>query len=77
MRLGRGSKNMSKKIREKLTKKKLKKENKKERKNILSLKAVEKLVLPNPFLLINNKAPKVLDAQVEYRIYSNKRPTSN
>ena len=31
-----------------------------------SLKAVEKLVLPNPFLLINNKAPKVLDAQVEY-----------
>ena len=32
----------------------------------VSQKAVEKLVLPNPFLLINNKAPKVLDAQVEY-----------
>ena len=31
-----------------------------------SLKAVEKLVLPNPFQLINNKAPKELDAQVEY-----------
>ena len=31
-----------------------------------SLKAVEKLVLPNPFQLINNKVPKVLDAQVEY-----------
>ena len=26
----------------------------------------EKLVLPNPFQLINKKAPKVLDAQVEY-----------
>ena len=53
------------------------KERKQERKKIRSLKAVEKLVLPNPFLLINNKAPKVFDAQVEYRIYSNKRPTSN
>ena len=53
------------------------KERKQERKKIRSLKAVEKLVLPNPFLLINNKAPKVLDAQVEYRIYSNKHPTSN
>ena len=31
-----------------------------------SLKAVEKLVLPNLFLLINDKAPKVLDAQVQY-----------
>ena len=30
------------------------------------LKAVEKLVLPNPFLLINKKALKVLDAKVEY-----------
>ena len=50
---------------------------KERKKKIRSLKAVEKLVLPNPFLLINNKAPKVLDAQVEYRIYSNKRPTSN
>ena len=59
-----------------MTKKKIK-ERKQERKKICSLKAVEKLVLLNPFLLINNKAPKVLDGQVEYRIYSNKRPTSN
>ena len=59
-----------------MTKKKQKKENKKEKK-FRCLKAVEKLVLPNPFLLINNKAPKVLDAQVKYRIYSNKRLTSN
>ena len=44
------------------------KERKQERKKwqFRRLKAVEKLVLPNPFLLINNKAPKVLDAQVEY-----------
>ena len=44
------------------------KERKQERKKwqFRSLKAVENLVLPNPFLLINNKAPKVLDAQVEY-----------
>ena len=43
------------------------KEGKQERKKMtVSRKAVEKLVLPNPFLLINNKAPKVLDAQVEY-----------
>ena len=47
------------------------------KKKIRSLKEVEKLVLPNPFLLINNKAPKLLDAQVEYSIYSNKRPSSN
>ena len=47
------------------------------KKTFRSLKAVEKLVLPSPFLLIHNKAPKVLDAQVEYRIHSNKRPTSN
>ena len=53
------------------------KERKQERKKNRSLKAVEKLVLPNLFLLINNKAPTVLDAPVEYRIYSNKRPTSN
>ena len=59
-----------------MTKKKIK-ERKQERKKNCSLKAVEKLVLLNPFLLINNKAPKVLDGQVEYRIYSNKRPTSN
>ena len=59
-----------------MTKKKQKKENKKEKK-FRCLKAVEKLVPPNPFLLINNKALKVLDAQAEYRIYSNKRPTSN
>ena len=48
-----------------MTKKKIK-ERKQERKKNCSLKAVEKLVLLNPFLLINNKAPKVLDAQVEY-----------
>ena len=75
MRLGRESKNKSKNTIEN-DKEKIK-ERKQERKKIRSLKAVEKLVLPNPFLLINNKAPKVLDAQVEYRIYSNKRPTSN
>ena len=39
---------------------------KKKKKKFRSLKAVEKLVLPNPFLLINNKAPKVRDAQVQY-----------
>ena len=47
------------------------------KKKFRSLKAVEKLVLPSPFLLIHNKAPKVLDAQVEYRIHSNKRLTWN
>ena len=31
-----------------------------------SLKAVENLALPNPFLLINNKATEVFDAQVEF-----------
>ena len=35
-------------------------------KQLKKFKAVEKLVLLIPFLLINNKAPKVLDAQVEY-----------
>ena len=49
---------------DRINKRKKKKEKKKEQ--FRSLKAVEKLVLPNPFLLINNKAPKVLDAQVEY-----------
>ena len=48
----------------------MRKENKtkktRKKKKFRSLKAVENLVLPNPFLLINNKAPKVLDAQVEY-----------
>ena len=56
-----------------MTKKKQKKENKKEKK-FRCLKAVEKLVLLNPFLLINNKAPKVLDAQVEYRIFRMNSP---
>ena len=66
VRLGRGSKNTSNNTVE--TDKEKIKERKQERKKkkIRSLKAVEKLVLPNPFLLINNKAPKVLDAQVEY-----------
>ena len=32
----------------------------KNEKKFRSLRAVEKLVLPNPFLLINNKAPKVI-----------------
>ena len=58
-------------------KEKIKEREQERKKKIRSLKAAEKLVLPNPFLLINNKAPKVLGAQVEYRIYSNKRPTSN
>ena len=57
--------------------KKNKRKKTRKKKKFRSLKAVEKLVLPNPFLLINNKAPKVLDAQVEYHIYSNKRLTSN
>ena len=74
MRLGRESKNKSKNTIEN-DKEKIKGK-KQERKKNCSLKAVEKLVLPNPFLLFN-KAPKVLDAQVEYRIYSNKHPTSN
>ena len=57
--------------------KKNKRKKTRKKKKFRSLKAVEKLVLPNPFLLINNKAPKVLDAQVEYHIYSNKRLTLN
>ena len=73
MRLGRESKNTSKKYDRNCQRKNKRKnkENKKERKKIRSIKAVEKLVLPNPFLLISNKASKVLDAQVQYRIYSN------
>ena len=70
--LGRESKNKSKNTIIENDKEKIK-----ERKKCRSLKAVEKLVLPNPFLLINNKVPKALDAQVENHIYSNKRPTSN
>ena len=54
-----------------MTNKKIRERKQEGKKKIRSLKAVEK------FLLINNKVPKVLDAQVEYRIYSNKRPTSN
>ena len=66
VRLGRKAKNTSKKY-DRNWQRKIK-EWKQERKKwqFRSLKAVEKLVLPNPFLLINNKAPKVLDAQVEY-----------
>ena len=52
-------------------KEKIKERKQERKKKIRSLRAVEKLVLPNPFLLMNRKAPKVLDAQVEYRIYSN------
>ena len=55
-----------------MQKKKIKERKQEIKKKFRSLKAVEKLVLPNPFLLINNKAPKVED-----RIYSNKRPISN
>ena len=36
----------------------------KKKQKLRRLKAVEKLVLP--VLLINNKVPKLLDAQVEY-----------
>ena len=54
-----------------MTNKKIKERKQERKKKFRTLKAVEK------FLLINNKAPKVLDAQVEYRIYSNKHPTSN
>ena len=64
MRLGRESK-ISLKNRIENDKEKMK-ERKQERKKNRSLKAVEKLVLPNLFLLINNKVPKVLDAQAEY-----------
>jgi len=68
VRLGREAKNMSKKYdRNRQRKNKRKKTRKKKKLQFRSLKAVEKLVLPNPSLLINNKAPKVLDApQVEY-----------
>ena len=41
------------------------KENETRKKKNRSLKAVEKLVLPNLFLLINNKAPNVLDAALK------------
>ena len=75
MRLGRGSKNRSTKYDRKRQRKTKRKKTRKKKNR--SLKAVEKLVLANPFLLINHKAPKVLDAQVEYRIYSNRRQTSN
>ena len=46
--------------------KKNKRKKTRKKKKFRSLKAVEKLVLPNPCLLIINKASKVLDAQVEY-----------
>ena len=64
MKLGRETKNTSKNSMETDKKNKTKKE--KNDSFAVSLKAVEKLVLPNPSLLINNKAPQVLDVQVEY-----------
>ena len=69
MRLGRESKNAIETAKEKI--KQRRKKTKKKEKTFRSIKAAEKLVLPKPFLLISNKAPKVLDAQVQYRIYSN------
>ena len=66
VKLGREAKNTSKNTIE-FEKEKIK-ERKKERKKwqFRSLKADEKLVLTSPFLVINNKAPRVLDAQIEY-----------
>ena len=66
MRLGREAKNTSKNTIE--TDKDKIKERKQQRKKVIvhSLKAVEKLVPPNLFLLINDKAPKVLDTKVQY-----------
>ena len=70
MRLGREAKNTSKNTietdKQKNKKKKLFKKKKEKKWQFRSLKAVEKLVLPNPFPLINNKALRVLEAQVEY-----------
>ena len=67
VRLGREAKNTTKKYNINWRRKnKRKKTRKKKQWQFLSLRAVEKLVLPNPFLLINNKAPKVFKVQVEY-----------
>ena len=44
---------------------KQRKQERKKRSQLQRLKAAEKLVLPNPFVLINNKASNVLDAEVE------------
>ena len=67
VRLGREAKNTTKNYDRKWQRKnKRKKTRKKKKWQFRSLTAVEKLVLPNPFLLINNKASKALDAQVEY-----------
>ena len=66
MRLGREAKNTSKNSIE-TDKDKIKERKQQQKKGQFhSLKAVEKLVPPNLFLLINDKAPKVLDAQVQY-----------
>ena len=67
MRLVREAKNTSKNTIE-IDKDKIKERNNKQKKKrqFYSLKAVEKLVPPNLFLLINDKAPKVLDTKVQY-----------
>ena len=67
MRLRTEAKNTSKKYdRNRQRKNKTEKtRKKKKRRQLQRLKAAEKLVLPNPFVLINNKASNVLDAQVE------------
>ena len=66
VRLGREAKNASKKYDRNCQRQNKRKKTKETKWQFHSLKAVEKLVRPNPFLLINNKAPKVLDAQVQY-----------
>ena len=66
VRLGREAKNASKKYDRNCQRQNKRKKTKETKWQFHSLKAVEKLVQPNSFLLINNKAPKVLDAQVQY-----------
>ena len=65
-RLGGEAKNKSKQYDRNCQRKNKRKKTRKRKRQLRRLKAVEKLVLPNPFLLINNKAPKLLDAQIEY-----------
>ena len=65
-RQGREAKNASKKYVRNCQRQNKRKKTKETKWQFYSLKAVEKLVRPNRFLLINNKAPKVLDAQVQY-----------
>ena len=64
VRLGRETKNTSKTTIE--TDKEKNKERKQKRKRKWQFRNLKVSQLPNPFPLINNKAPKALDAQVEY-----------